>query len=308
MTKCQQKLEAEKDRSLALQRDFSRQEQLTLSLEAGSTTRLVEPVLPAPTEKHPFDDPTYVIKHMGRLVHDETGVGRFAGSTTGVHFVLTVEQECQKVLNLPSVFPESCFRLFLAESPPSLEDVFEVRSVSIRDRIRQCLAFPSEHYCQQADSFIQKWEAFCPVLVRKQLITDIHDLMSTLYSPGGVGAIDYSTTLILFMMLNIRESFTGSPAQDSEPSPECLERLSLAHLLIDKVVNRGNLKSLQALSLYALFNQLGGQCLTLTTLNGIMVRLAQSLGLHRHARRFKMGVGEIELRKRLWWWVYVFDR
>ncbi|KAL4879958.1 fungal-specific transcription factor domain-containing protein [Aspergillus karnatakaensis] len=48
--------------------------------------------------------------------------------------------------------------------------------------------------------------------------------------------------------------------------------------------------------------------LSLIQLNGHMVRIAQSLGLHRHARRFRMGVGEIELRKRLWWWIYTFDR
>jgi hypothetical protein len=138
-------------------------------------------------------------------------------------------------------------------------------------------------------------------------MADIQDLMSTLYNPRGQVTIDYSTTLILLMILNIHESFTTSVAQSSERSPDCPGRLSLAHRLIDRIDSQGNLKSLQALSLFALFNQLSGHCLTLASLNGIMVRLAQSLGPHRHARRFKMRVGEVELRKRLWWWVYVFD-
>ena len=245
---------------------------------------------------------------MGRLVHDEKGVGRFAGSTTGVHFVLTVEQECQKALNLSGVFAESCFRLFLAEPSPSREYALATVSSDDHEIIRQNFPYPLAHYCQQADAFIKKWEAFCPVLVRKQLMADIQDLMNIIYDPTSHGAIDYSTTLTLLMILNIHESFADSTLQVNERSLDCLKRLSLAHGLIDKVVAQGNLKSLQALSLFALHNQLSGHCLTLTTLNGTMVSLAQSLGLHRHARRFKMGVGEIELRKRLWWWVYVFDR
>ena len=245
---------------------------------------------------------------MGRLVHDEKGVGRFAGSTTGVHFVLTVEQECQKALNLSGVFSESCFRLFLAEPPPNRD--FSLATVSSDDRemIRQCLAYPPTYYCQQADAFIQKWEAFCPVLVRNQLMADIRDLMNTIRNPISQGAIDYSATLTLLMILNIDESVADATRQLHERSPEFIKRFYLAHSLIDKVVSQGTLKALQALSLFALYNQLSGHCLTLTTLNGMIVSLAQSLGLHRHARRFKMGVGEIELRKRLWWWIYVFDR
>ncbi|CAG8415297.1 unnamed protein product [Penicillium salamii] len=253
------------------------------------------------------DDPTYVIKHMGRLVHDEKGYGRFAGSTTGVHFVLKVEQECQKVLNLSGGFPESCYRAFLVESPPD-RGLLGTTSFDDHDMIRQYLTYPAAHYHQQADMFMQKWEPFCPVLVRKQLLADIQDLTDALYDPEGHSTLDYSTTLIVLMILNIQESFPTSPAQPSGQSPDCIERLSLAHALIDKVVSQGNIRSLQALALFALFNQLSGHCLTLTTINGMMVRLSQSLGLHRHARRFKMGVGEIELRKRLWWWVYVFDR
>ncbi|KAI2816563.1 transcriptional regulator family: Fungal Specific TF [Aspergillus niger] len=40
---------------------------------------------------------------------------------------------------------------------------------------------------------------------------------------------------------------------------------------------------------------------------GQAVRLAQSLGLHRHSRRFRFCAGEMELRKRMWWCVYAVD-
>ncbi|KAK9853007.1 uncharacterized protein MYU51_007555 [Penicillium brevicompactum] len=284
LTRCQQKLKAEQDRSANLQQELSRQQKARLQPEPETTTTSVDHFRPA-QKRTITDDPTYVIKHMGRLVHDGKGVGRFAGSTTGVHFVLTVEQECQKVLNLSGVFPESCYRLFLAESP----------SVS-------------DYSPGTVDLFMQKWEPFCPVLVKTQLRADIRSLVNSLHRQYDQATVDYSTALILLMALNIHESFATHLAQSPEQTSGCLERLTVAHGLIDKVVSQGSLRSLQALSLFALFSQLSGHCLTLTYLNGIMVRLAQSLGLHRHARRFKMGVGEIELRKRLWWSVYVLDR
>ena len=307
MTRCQQKLKAEQDRSANLQQELSRQQKFRLQPEPETTTTSVDHFRPA-QKRTITDDPTYVIKHMGRLVHDGKGVGRFAGSTTGVHFVLTVEQECQKVLNLSGVFPESCYRLFLAESPSVSDYSTGTVCFNDHDMIRTCLPHSAEHYYQQVDLFMQKWEPFCPVLVKTQLWADIRSLVNSLHRQYDQATVDYSTALILLMALNIHESFATHLAQSPEQTSGCLERLTVAHGLIDKVVSQGNLRSLQALSLFALFSQLSGHCLTLTYLNGIMVRLAQSLGLHRHARRFKMGVGEIELRKRLWWSVYVLDR
>ena len=307
MTRCQQKLKAEQDRSATLQQELSRQQKARVQPEPEPITTSVDHFRPA-QKRSITDDPTYVIKHMGRLVHDGKGVGRFAGSTTGVHFVLTVEQECQKVLNLSGVFPESCYRLFLAESPSVSDYSPGTVCLNDHDMIRTCLPHSAEHYYQQVDLFMQKWEPFCPVLVKTQLRADIRSLVNSLHRQHDHTTVDYSTAVILLMALNIHESFATHLAQSPEQTSGCLERLAVAHGLIDKVVNQGNLRSLQALSLFALFSQLSGHCLTLTYLNGIMVRLAQSLGLHRHARRFKMGVGEIELRKRLWWSVYVLDR
>lgn len=117
LARCQQKLKLEQDRTGALQLELSRQRQIGAQSESQKAITSKELFPAAQMERGITDDPTYVIKHMGRLVHDEKGFGRFAGSTTGVHFVLTVEQECQKVLNLSGGFPESCYRAFLVESP-----------------------------------------------------------------------------------------------------------------------------------------------------------------------------------------------
>lgn len=135
------------------------------------------------------------------------------------------------------------------------------------------------------------------------MIADSNSLFEELNGKES-GNIDYSTVMTLLMIITITRSSEGTLEQDETVPLE----FTLANQLLDKVMMQRDTKSLQALILFSLYNQLHGHCLAMTTLNGSMVSLAQSLGLHRHARRFKMPAGEIELRKRLWWWVYVFDR
>lgn len=306
MTKCQQKLKVEKDQTTALRQDLYRKEQIRLPYVPEATMGFAEYSLSGQIKQHPADDSNYIIKHMGRLVHDEKGVGRFAGSTTGVHFVLTVEQECQKALNLSDLFSESCFRLFLAQpSPTFIDDITEMPPGDLEE-IKQCLVYSSTYYQEQASHFIQKWEAFCPFLVRNQLMADIRDVFDRIHAPSCTDVIDYATVLTILMVLKINEYAAGP--NFLHESGISAKQMSLANHLVDKIAARGSLHNLQALSLFAFYNQLSGHCLAAKTLNGTLVSVAQSLGLHRHARRFKMSLGEIELRKRLWWWIYVFDR
>lgn len=287
-----------------LQQEVVRKEQVrAISDQAVTVTSSTAQPGSVPTDKQQWSDSAYIIKHMGRLVHDESGVGRFAGSTTGVHFVLTVEQECQTSFAMPEAFPASCFRLFLAQPYP-LQTRFSFRASSdLSGNIRKYFTSPAAYYFQQIESFIRNWDAFCPVLVQDQMMADSITLLDVLHRDGS-GHIDYSTIMILLMIISINHSFEQTVEQNDTISPES----ELANEILDKVIMQRDMKSLQALTLFALYNQLNGHCLAMTTLNGLMASLAQSLGLHRHARRFKMSVGEVELRKRLWWWVYVFDR
>ena len=92
LVRSQEQLRAERDRNAVLLQQIARQEQLRPppdqeAVSAGSTGAQAA----LQNERQHANDPAYIIKHMGRLVHDERGVGRFAGSTTGVHFVLSVE-------------------------------------------------------------------------------------------------------------------------------------------------------------------------------------------------------------------------
>lgn len=245
---------------------------------------------------------------MGRLVRDERGVGRFAGSTTGVHFVLTVEKECQKTLNMSCGFPESCFRLFLV---PSLRHIHEIEfqeSEQAQVQAYNCFEYPLAYYHQQVGLFIKLWQSYCPVLVRNEVITDIGHLIESVHILDSTEKLNSTTAMTLLMILCINDLQDGDKEQRNPKSPNHEDHLSLASGYINDVATTADIKSLQALILFAFHSQLSGDCLSMTRINGLIVNLAQSLGLHRHARRFKMKPGEVELRKRLWWFVYVFDR
>lgn len=250
------------------------------------------------------DDSAYVIKHMGRMVHDEIGVGRFAGSTTGVHFVLSVEEACKRTLPFADTFPEGCHSLYLGQSG----NTSEPDSSSLHEDIIKCLDQPVSFYLEQIDVFCHYWEAFCPLFARRQLENDIERLMRKVQDHGP-NSDDETALCILLSIMGIN-CLTHSMSGNHGPNTESPGRqyISVAGHMQGRLVARADIGSLQALTLFAFYHQLSGRSLSLIHLNGHMVRIAQSLGLHRHARRFRLTMSETELRKRLWWWVYIFDR
>ncbi|KAL3490717.1 fungal-specific transcription factor domain-containing protein [Aspergillus germanicus] len=325
LLECQQALQAERETNSFLRQQLAPQENQPVSVgssQAAATTyqgdrsALLNPPSALGGPKLLSDDSSHIIKHMGRLVQDVTGVSRFAGSTTGVHFILTVEDTCKQTLYLTESFPDSCYSLYLAgpaigaskptsfATPDGYDQICDLPSRAIIG----LLSHPLDFYTNQIDEFLGRWEAFCPVLARKQLIDTVHKIVQGVQGNAAVDVFDSSTLCILLSIMSINN--LGQPLHDqvNHVIGQLESPISMFDSLQSRLVARGDLHSLQGLALLAFYYQLTGQSLGLIKLNGSMVRIAQSLGLHRHARRFRMNVGEIELRKRLWWWVYIFDR
>lgn len=309
MAKCQQLLQSEKNRNALLEEEIARRDQTRIPQELDVLPpRPAEATALQTGERSKNDDPAYVIKHMGRLVHDENGVGRFAGSTTGVHFVLSAEKECQRALNMSCGFPESCFSLFLIHLSTTNAPTTAEAPLTNSNWVSGCFTSPLAYYHGQADVFIKDWEAFCPVLVRDELLKDITNLIDVLHNPGFTETPHSATAMALLMILCINDLKNDQFGTSDNQNSSLRLYIPMASASIDEIAAKGDIKSLQTLVLFALYNQLTGDCLAMTRINGLIVNLAQSLGIHRHARRFKMKPGEIELRKRLWWYIYIFDR
>lgn len=311
LAQCQKALQTERD-TVAMLR-----EQLAQQLLQPAPSTSVAPGLPndgsfGATLPSSFsrpggisDDSAYVIKHMGRMVHDELGVGRFAGSTTGVHFVLSVEEACKRTLPFADTFPERCHSLYLGHSANTSEPN---SGDSLHGDFIKCLNQPVSFYLEQVDVFCRYWEAFCPLLARAQLAKDIEKLVKTVQDHGPSSGTNKTALCILLSIMSINCLTQGSNNHSSDTESSERQYISVADRIKGHLIARADIESLQALTLFAFYHQISGRALSLIQLNGHMVRIAQSLGLHRHARRFRLTVSETELRKRLWWWVYIFDR
>ncbi|KAJ0413750.1 fungal-specific transcription factor domain-containing protein [Aspergillus carlsbadensis] len=325
LLECQRALQAERETSSLLRQQLARQENQPVSAGSipvaanahhGDHSALLHLPSALGGPKLVSDDSSHIIKHMGRLVHDATGVSRFAGSTTGVHFILTVEDTCKQTLYLTESFPDSCYSLYLAgpavevnKAPSSVTPggddlLWNLASREILDHLRH----PIEFYTDQIDEFLSRWEAFCPVLARKQLLHTVREMVQGIQVRAGVDGADSSTLCILLSIMSINHLAQPIHDQLDHDIGQLGRPTSIFDRLQSHLTARGDIHSLQGLVLLSFYYQLTGQSLGLIKLNGSMARIAQSLGLHRHARRFRMNVGEIELRKRIWWWVYIFDR
>lgn len=270
-------------------------------------------------------DAAYILKHMGRMVHDEHGIGRFAGITTGAHFLQSFEAIWAICVGGPrQPVPESCYRLFLSdptsdlslagasESPWSMILADQSLPSPVIADVTRILNQPLNYYVQQAHNFLGRWEVMCPLLIPNELARDLTGMAER--SQGDITITQtseshYPVLMTIFMILAINELEVSS--QDKPKAAKISpgsSYISLACRLRPVVAARGSLKSLQSLCLYAFYHQITGQSSKLADLSGLLVRMAQSLALHRHARRFKLSVGEIEHRKRLFWWVYIFDK
>lgn len=101
-------------------------------------------------------------KHMGRLALDENSIGRFAGSTTGVHFVTLIEQIVKSTHNLPTAFPEAVYQLqhlpIWDVHVPSLSGLRTYLTNSpYPDIFADMFSQPLLYYYKELDHFNEHW-------------------------------------------------------------------------------------------------------------------------------------------------------
>lgn len=247
-----------------------------------------------------------VVTHLGRLVSTSTGVDRFAGSTTGVHFIHTVEQKYQQILNTTAVrLPEDAFRLHTLIQPLGLFMALQDTTTHTFDNMSPLLALSAmgtvEYYLDKFDRFFRRWGSVWPVLTSKQFLAGFDDVYRASQAGLPMAEEDYGILGCVYIVLAI-DGWDNASASISATT--CFD---FAQRLQPKTSLRGDLCSLQMLLLTTLYLQLSGQHALLVQTSGMAVRLAQSLGCHRHHRRFKFCVGELESRNRLWWCTYIID-
>jgi len=251
--------------------------------------------------------PDPVIKHLGRLVPTFSGVDRFAGSLTGVHFIHSTEQRFQQVFRTAESFPESVFTLHMLPQPTSLLPQSGRRNLQFQIPAHACkLNKGRSYYVPLLDRFFRRWSLLYPILAPKQFYYGYQRIMDAVESgtPRFFGE-DLCTLNHIYLVLAV-DAWDGTDANDvSASSAEFY--FEAATEVQSQAIERGDMSSLQSLLLSSLFLQLSGQHALLVQIGGMAIRLAQSLGLHRHTRRFKLCAGMLEMRNRLWWCAYILD-
>ncbi|BAE65892.1 unnamed protein product [Aspergillus oryzae RIB40] len=244
-----------------------------------------------------------VVAHLGRLVLGDGNSEFFAGSTTGVHFVLSAQQLYQTTFSSQEHFPECLFRLHILrhkELPVALEQNISIASCLENGQLTSSNIFePLRNHLRNVgvvavrkafDKYQQCWGILYPVLLSKQFLdtfdATINDVWTTPLEPHL--RIPFLLQVYALMALDNVDSSTA--ATEIVPLPYHLDTI-LSNLL-GQMPCRGDISSLQGLILYLLYLQMTSQHSLAIRTCGMIVRLAQSLGLHRHTRRFKHTPGE----------------
>ncbi|GAW16581.1 hypothetical protein ANO14919_060130 [Xylariales sp. No.14919] len=250
-----------------------------------------------------------LIKHMGRLVQDSSGVDRFAGTTTGVHFMLLV-QTAVRSRQLFGDFPESSFKVYLLDwvnHNPFLTPLGP--SIQAQPALGEMFQRPLSYYSDQVVSFANTWSCLCPIVEPVDITPRLPEAMSRAQNTawpllGDEDLILFRVALIVIINSTIASDDPSNAVWDEELS-SYVDAVAAAFPFL---ITRADMFGLHGIALLSFYVFLVGQHQCMPRINGILAQCAFSLGLHRHARRFKYSPKENEVRKRLWWWIYIFDK
>jgi hypothetical protein len=251
---------------------------------------------------------------MGRIVADEADVERFAGSTTGVHFILSVQQAVQRLGMFTAKFPDNCYRLHLLAPTldlPVISRAVQGNCSGQQTVFQQVLGGALMrgvfvNFSSQVRDFAATWEPLCPIVAVVTLQRRFSGFLTQLQNGGIVNVEAHLEQTTLFGVTTIL-MIQGLGPSEQEADEDLRALKNIQEALYPGLLSLANLDALRSIALFSLYTVLTSQYNEMVKLSGLMVQMAKSLGLHRHARRFKFSAGEVEERKRLWWWIYMFD-
>lgn len=241
-----------------------------------------------------------VIRHLGRLVHVSSG-SMFAGSTTGVHFIRSVEQKWQSLADSSESFPECLFRMHLIPSTAMSRTTRNPSPATTNHSWESLLQSPGDYYLGRLQHFLTSWGTAYPIFCSRQVTRAFSSTLDQVQSAQVDPDRSTSHKILLIMAIE------SCSAQDPVDQDHAFVYYNAARALESDAFDELRVEAVQSHILNAIFLQLAGKHALLASAVGAAVRAAQCIGLHRHPRRFKMCAGETELRTRLWWCISLLD-
>ncbi|KAI9826474.1 MAG: hypothetical protein M1819_007367 [Sarea resinae] len=151
-----------------------------------------------------------------------------------------------------------------------------------------------------------------PVLKILHLPTAQSAVVATILDPKSAGSATVALTFSIYFaaVTALGHDDKNEPIELPEEKPVLLKRykMSLDRLLmVTDLMNRPEMTALQALAIYVTCLRAHEIGRSVWVLNGLAIRLAQSIGVHRDGACLQLSPFETEMRLRLWWHLCVLD-
>jgi hypothetical protein len=117
-----------------------------------------------------------------------------------------------------------------------------------------------------------------------------------------------SLSMVFILGLEVAPQGSGRPEAISKREEMKLRYLSKAKGFLPDVISGSTLSHVQALMLYSRYLHITSNRNACWNIAGSAIRLAVAIGLHRNGTHVKCSPLERELRKRVWWTLYGFER
>ncbi|KAH7310202.1 hypothetical protein BKA65DRAFT_575639 [Rhexocercosporidium sp. MPI-PUGE-AT-0058] len=161
---------------------------------------------------------------------------------------------------------------------------------------------------------IQLWQAFVTNVDPMTKIIHVPTTQATVYSGIKIGNdADANTSTLLFAIYFAataslsHHSLLTILGKDKRTALNHFKRGLEQSLAASRFLETPNLMTLQAMTLYIRSVRGFVRSRSLWSLNGLVVRSAQSIGLHRDGKKFGLPPFECEIRRRLWWNIVAND-
>lgn len=165
-----------------------------------------------------------------------------------------------------------------------------------------------------------KWEA---TQLWQAFLMNVNPVVKILHAPtvqkvvfaaiNDPSMLKSDTSCLIFAIYFAATSSLGSDeaihilGQEKEISLNNFRRGLEQSLRRAKILIQPTITSLQALGLYLTSLRAYNDSRSVWTLNGLAIRAAQSIGLHRDGASLKLRPFEAEMRRRLWWHIWALD-
>ncbi|KAG5759740.1 hypothetical protein H9Q72_012140 [Fusarium xylarioides] len=250
-----------------------------------------------------------VVQERGSLRTLEKGKSQFIGSSSGIYFVNTVRRAfinansrlSSRLLNTSHPTPEECI---IADA----EDEQQRPCDSATSSSFAGLGRPPQPDVakQLFMTYFQTWHRFFPFLYGPTILKDMGDLYSSLDQNSTASV---PTTLAKSIILQCIFNLAG--LHDNSQLPAACEIQKPTDVLthLPGLAVKGDLVSIQALFAAGLLLVARMSLRAAAVVSGLLSRAVFLSGLHRCPCRYaRLTADDCDIRKRLFWCIYVFDR